>query len=88
MLYHTPAARLEKQSMKMHFKKKYQILKIKVCFQNIPVIKLLFHTKIYALQRRGCCTFGMLEIRTLTPNRFKNQSSDTLNILDRNCNHI
>ena len=41
MLYHTPAARLEKQSMKMHFKKKYQILKIKVCFQNIPIIELI-----------------------------------------------
>ena len=29
----------------------------------------------------------MLEIRLLTPDRFKNQSSDTLNILDHNCNH-
>ena len=32
---------------------------------------------------------GMLEIRPLTPNRFKNKSSDTLNILElgTNCNH-
>ena len=29
----------------------------------------------------------MLEIRTLAPNRFKNQSSDTINILSQNCNH-
>ena len=35
----------------------------------------------------ACCTFSMLEVRTLTPNRFKNQSSDTLNILGHNCNH-
>ena len=36
----------------------------------------------------ACCPFGMLEIRTLTPNRLKNQSSDTFNILGHNCNHI
>ena len=29
----------------------------------------------------------MVEIRTLTPNRFKNQSGDTMNILGQNCNH-
>ena len=28
-----------------------------------------------------------LEIRTLKPNRFKNQSSDRLKLLDQNCNH-
>ena len=28
----------------------------------------------------------MLEIRTLTPTKFKNQSSYTLNILGHNCN--
>ena len=33
------------------------------------------------------CTFGMLEIRTLTPSRFKDQCSDTLNILGRSCNY-
>ena len=32
-----------------------------------------------------CSTLGNL--RTLKPNRFKNQSSDTLNLLDQNCNH-
>ena len=34
-----------------------------------------------------CCNFDMLKVRTLTPNRFKNQSSDTMNILGHNCNH-
>ena len=29
----------------------------------------------------------MLKVRPLTPNRFKNQSSDTMNILGHNCNH-
>ena len=33
------------------------------------------------------CTFGNLEIRTLKLNRFKNQSSDTLKLLDQNFNH-
>ena len=34
-----------------------------------------------------CSTLGNLEIRTLKLNRFKNQSSDTLKLLDQNCNH-
>ena len=34
-----------------------------------------------------CCTFGRFEIRTLTPNRFKNQTNDTLTLLDHNYNH-
>ena len=34
-----------------------------------------------------CSTLGNLEIRTLKPNRFKNQSSNTLKLLGRNCNH-
>ena len=33
------------------------------------------------------CTFGVPEVRTITPNRFKNQSSGTLIILTCNCNH-
>ena len=35
----------------------------------------------------ACCAFGNLEIRTVKPNRFKNQSSDTLKLLGQNCNH-
>ena len=34
-----------------------------------------------------CCTFGRFEIRTLTPNRFKNQTNDTLKLLGHNYNH-
>ena len=29
-----------------------------------------------------CCTFSKLEIRTLTPNRLKNQASNILKLLD------
>ena len=35
----------------------------------------------------ACCTFGKLEIRTLTPNRSKNQTNDTLKLLDCHCNN-
>ena len=34
-----------------------------------------------------CCTLGNLEIETLKPNRFKYQSSDTLELLDQNCSY-
>ena len=79
--------------MKMHFKKKYQILENQSMFPQYSYYKAFiwlsnagaFHETSLSV---ACCTFGMLEIRTLTPNRFKNQSSDTLNILGYNCNHI
>ena len=35
----------------------------------------------------ACRTFGKLETRSLKPNRFKNQSSDTLKLVAHNCNH-
>ena len=35
----------------------------------------------------ACCTCGNLQIRTLKPNKFKNQSSDTLKLLGQNCDH-
>ena len=35
----------------------------------------------------ACCMFGMLEIRTLTPNRFKIQTNDILKLLDHNSDH-
>ena len=34
----------------------------------------------------ACCTFNVLEIRTITPNRFKNQSGGTLKMLARDYN--
>ena len=33
------------------------------------------------------CTFCRFEIRTLTPNRFKNETNDTLTLLAHNYNH-
>ena len=35
----------------------------------------------------ACCTFGKFEIQTSTPNRYQNQTNDTLKLLARNCNH-
>ena len=35
----------------------------------------------------ACGTFGTLEIRTLTSNKYKSQSSDTLKLLGHNNNH-
>ena len=81
--------------MKMHFKKKVPDFRKS---KYVSTTKLLFHKKKCALYNAGafhenslsvaCCTFSMLEIRSLTPNRFKNHSSDTLNILGHNWNHI
>ena len=34
----------------------------------------------------ACCSLGKLEIKTLTPNRLKNQTNDTLKLLDNICN--
>ena len=35
----------------------------------------------------ACCTFHVLEVRSITANRFKNQSGGTLKILVHDCNH-
>ena len=34
----------------------------------------------------ACCTFNVLEVRTIPPNRFKNQSGGTLEKLAHGCN--
>ena len=83
--------------MKMHFKKKSsRFQKIKLCVYNSPIIKL-FLTQLFALSyveafhenshRVACCTFSVLEVRSVTQNGFKIQSSETLKILAQNCNH-
>ena len=36
----------------------------------------------------ACCTFGLLEIRTLTPNRLTNINNDNLKLLDNNRNRL
>ena len=37
--------------------------------------------------RAACCTFSVFEVTTVTPSRFKKQSSGTLNILAHDYNH-
>ena len=74
-------SRFKKKSIKMHFRKKYQILKIK----DVSTIVLRFYfAQNIVLSNTGafhknslivaCCTFGVLEIRLSTPNRFQIQS--------------
>ena len=71
-------------------------MKYNVLFHTSPIRKLLLHTKIGALLCISffhknclivaCCTFGRLEIRTLTLNRFKSQTNDTFELLGYNYN--
>ena len=59
-----------------------------VCVHSIPItcitkrselfISVHFHKNFLIAT---CCTFGRFQIRTLTPNRFKNQTNDTLKLL-------
>ena len=71
--------------------------KIKVCVYNSPIIKILFHTNIGPLPRMsfpgklpncGLLSFCRFKIRTLTTNRFKNQTNDTLKLLGHKCSTI
>ena len=55
-------------------------INIKVSVHNSPCV----HENSLSM---ACCTFGVLEVRTITPNRFTNQSSGTLKILAHNWNH-
>ena len=67
-----------------------------ICVHSSPITHLFDHKKsrlsISAHFHKNsltvtCCTFGRFEIRTLTPNRFKNQTNDTLTLLGHNYNH-
>ena len=57
---------------------------VKLLFHSSPTRKLLFYTT-FSLHKLfdensitvACCTFGRLEIRTLTPNGFKSETNDT-----------
>ena len=53
--------------------KKFRALHLSVLSQKFPNFDLF--------------TFGRLKIRTLTPNRFKNQTNDTLTLLGHDYNH-
>ena len=61
-----------------------------ICVHSSPITHLFDHKKsglsISAHFHKNsltvtCCTFGRFEIRTLTSNRFKNQTNDTLKLL-------
>ena len=67
-----------------------------ICVHSSPITHLFDHKKsglsISAHFHKNsltvtCCTFGRFEIRTLTPNRFKNETNDTLTLLGHNYNH-
>ena len=49
-----------------------------------PSISAHFHKNSVIVT---CCTFGRFEIRIFKPNRFKNQTNDTLKLLGHNYNH-
>ena len=80
----------------MYFNKKVPDFRIPKYVRNSPITKLFFTQKI-ALSYTGafhenflsmaCCTFRVLEARTITPSIFKNQSSGTMKTLAHNCNH-
>ena len=53
--------------------------------QNLMLFPVgVFHENSLTLV---CCTFRRFEIRILTPNRFKNQTNDTLKLLEHNCKY-
>ena len=81
----------------MDFKKKLPDFRKLKYVPTVVLLQSFYFTQKFALSNTrafhknslsvACCTFGMLEIGTLTPNRFKNQFSDTLKLLEHNCNH-
>ena len=67
-----------------------------ICVHSSPITHLFDHKNVRALhlsafsQKFPNCDllhFGRFEIRILTPNRFKNQTNDTLTLLGHNYNH-
>ena len=67
-----------------------------ICVHSSPITHLVDHKKVRALHLSAfsqnslivtCCTFRRFKIQTLTPNRFKNQTNDTLKLLGHNYNH-
>ena len=81
----------------MYFKKKVTDFKISKPVSTILLLRILYFTQKFAFSYAGafrknslivtCCTFGRFEIQTLTPNRFKNETNDTLTLLGHNYNH-
>ena len=58
-------------------------------YQKAFILHKNWHSSLYKFFHQNslimsCCTFGRLEIRTLTLNRFKSQTNDTLELLGYN----
>ena len=83
--------------MEMYFKKKVPDFRISKYVSTIDLLSSFYFTQKFMLSYAGvfhknslsvpCCTFNVLEVRTITPNTFKNQSGGTLKILAHHCNH-
>ena len=67
-----------------------------ICVHSSPITHLVDHKKVRALhpsafsQKFPNCDllhFLQIQIQTLTPNRFKNPTNDTLKLLGHNYNH-
>ena len=83
--------------MKMYFKKKVPDFEISKYEFTIVLLQSFYFTQKFALSYAvafyknslivTCCTFSRFEIKTLTPNRLKNETNGTLTLLAYNCNH-
>ena len=90
-------SRLKNRSMKCISRKKCKSLEYQSMCPQYSYYKPFISLKKFGLSYAGafhknslsvaCCTFNVLEFRTITPNRFKNQSGGTLKILAHDCNH-
>ena len=90
-------SRLKKKIIKMYFKKKVPTFRISKYVSPIVLLQTFCFTQKFALSYAGafhenslsvaCCIFVVIEVKTIIPNRFKNQSSGTLKILAHDCNH-
>ena len=79
------------------FQKELPDFRISKYVSTILLLSSFYFTQKFALSYAGffhknslivtCCTFSRFEIRTLTPNRLKNQTDDTLTLLGHNYNH-
>ena len=62
----------------------YSYYKAFISHKNLRSPMQVLFTK---LSNCDCCFFCRFEIQTLTPNRFKNETNDTLTLLAHNYNH-
>ena len=79
------------------FQEKSTRFRISRYVSTIDLLPSFYFTEKFMLSYAGvfhknslsvpCCTFNVLEVRTITPNTFKNQSGGTLKIFAHHCNH-